>query len=81
MVEKVDTVKVTHMKGAVIVGLFDRKDLSILENGDIATTACRGIFNTKKGFQGYSSLTLLPPRYIITSLPFIHYSNAAIFVI
>ena len=27
------------------------------ENGDIATTACRGTFDTKKGFQGYSSLT------------------------
>ena len=66
MVEKVDTVTVTPMKGAVI-GLFDRKGLSIFKNGDIATTACRGTFDTKKGFQGYSSLTFSDGSTLVLS--------------
>jgi len=55
MVEKVETVKVTHMEG-VVIGVLDRKGLSWFENGDIATTSCRGTFDMKKGFQGYSSI-------------------------
>lgn len=55
MVEKVERVKVTHIEG-VVIGVMDRKGLSIFENGDIATTSCRGTFDTKKGFQGYSSI-------------------------
>jgi hypothetical protein len=56
MVEKVEMVKVSDIEG-VVIGVMDRKGLSMFENGDIATTACRGTFDTKKGFQGYSSLT------------------------
>ena len=56
MIEKVETVKVTDMEG-VVIGVMDRKGLSMFENGDIATTTCRGTFDTKKGFQGYSALT------------------------
>ena len=55
MIEKVERVKVTQTEG-VIIGVLDRKGLSIFENGDIATTSCRGTFDTKKGFQGYSSI-------------------------
>jgi hypothetical protein len=39
-----------------MIGVLDRKGLSFFDNGEIATTDCRGIFDTKKGFQGYSSL-------------------------
>jgi len=56
MVEKLEMVNVTGLEGATI-GVMDRKGLAMFDNGDIATTACRGIFDTKKGFQGYSSLT------------------------
>lgn len=56
MVDKVERVKVSEMEGTVI-GVLDRKGLSMFENGDVATTDCRGIFDTKKGFQGYSSIT------------------------
>ena len=56
MVEKREMVKVTETEG-VIIGVIDRKGLSIFDNGEIATTNCRGTFDTKKGFQGYSSLT------------------------
>ena len=56
MVEKLEMVKVSDIEG-VVIGVMDRKGLSMFENGDIATTACRGTFDTKKGFQGYSSLT------------------------
>jgi hypothetical protein len=55
MIEKVERVKVTQTEG-VIIGVLDRKGLSIFENGEIATTSCRGTFDTKKGFQGYSSI-------------------------
>ena len=55
MVEKMERVKVTHIDG-VVIGVMDRKGLSIFKNGDIATTSCRGTFDTKKGFQGYSSI-------------------------
>jgi len=55
MFEKVERVKVTQTEG-VMIGVMDRKGLSIFENGEIATTSCRGIFDSKKGFQGYSSL-------------------------
>ena len=55
MVEKREMVKVTQTEG-VIIGVLDRKGLSTFENGEIATTSCRGTFDTKKGFQGYSSL-------------------------
>mgnify|MGYP005863685951 CR=1 FL=1 len=55
MIEKVEIVKVTQTEG-VIIGVLDRKGLSIFENGEIATTSCRGTFDTKKGIQGYSSI-------------------------
>jgi hypothetical protein len=55
MIEKRETVKVTQTEG-VIIGVLDRKGLSIFENGEVATTSCRGTFDTKKGFQGYSSI-------------------------
>jgi len=55
MFEKVERVKVTQTEG-VIIGVIDRKGLSIFENGEIATTSCRGTFDSKKGFQGYSSM-------------------------
>jgi len=56
MIEKLEMVKVSDVKG-VFIGVMDRKGLSVFENGDIATTTCRGTFDTKKGFQGYSALT------------------------
>ena len=56
MLERVEMVKVGDVEG-VVIGVIDRKGLSIYENGDIATTTCRGTFDTKKGFQGYSALT------------------------
>jgi hypothetical protein len=55
MVEKAERVKVPEVEG-VMIGVLDRKGLSFFDNGEIATTDCRGIFDTKKGFQGYSSL-------------------------
>jgi len=55
MIEKVERVKVTQTEG-VIIGVLDRKGLSIFDNGEIATTSCRGTFDSKKGFQGYSSM-------------------------
>ena len=55
MIEKIEWVKVTQTEG-VMLGVLDRKGLSIFENGEIATTSCRGIIDTKKGFQGYSSM-------------------------
>jgi hypothetical protein len=55
MIEKVERVKVTQME-KVIIGVLDRKGLSIFKNGEIATTSCRGTFDSKKGFQGYSSM-------------------------
>lgn len=66
MVEKVERVKVSDMEG-VVIGVMDRKGLSVFENGDIATTACRGTFDTKKGFQGYSSLTFEDGSTIVLS--------------
>lgn len=56
MVEKLEMVEVSGIEG-VVIGVMDRKGLSMVENGDIETTARRGTFDTKKGFQGYSSLT------------------------
>jgi hypothetical protein len=55
MIEKREMVKVTQAEG-VIIGVLDRKGLSIFENGEVATTSCRGTFDTKKGFQGYTSM-------------------------
>lgn len=55
MYDKVERVKVAETEG-VMIGVMDRKGLSIFDNGEIALTNCRGIFDTKKGFQGYSSL-------------------------
>lgn len=55
MAEKMERVKVTQTEG-VVIGVLDRKGLGIFENGEIATISCRGTFDTKKGFQGYSSL-------------------------
>ena len=55
MFDKIEMVKVTETEG-VVIGVVDRKGLSIFDNGEIATTNCRGTFDTKKGFQGYSSL-------------------------
>ena len=55
MYDKIERVKVAEAEG-VMIGVMDRKGLSIFDNGEIALTNCRGIFDTKKGFQGYSSL-------------------------
>ena len=55
MYEKIEWVKVTQTEG-VMLGVMDRKGLSIFENGEIATTSCRGLIDTKKGWQGYSSM-------------------------
>ena len=55
MVERMETVQISDLEG-VVIGVMDRKGLSVFENGDIATTTCRGTFDTKKGFQGYSAL-------------------------
>jgi hypothetical protein len=55
MIEKREMVKVTQTEG-VMIGVLDRKGLGFFENGAIATISCRGTFDTKKGFQGYSSL-------------------------
>ena len=55
MFDKVERVKVAETEG-VMIGVMDRKGLSIFDNGEIAITNCRGIFDSKKGFQGYSSL-------------------------
>ncbi len=55
MYEKIEWIKVTQTEG-VMIGVMDRKGLSIFENGEIATTSCRGLLDTKKGWQGYSSM-------------------------
>ena len=55
VIEKAERVKVPEVEG-VMIGVLDRKGLSFFDNGEIATTDCRAIFDTKKGFQGYSSL-------------------------
>ena len=64
MIERVETVKVSDVEG-VVIGVIDRKGLSTFENGDIATTTCRGTFDTKKGFQGYSALTFEDDSIIV----------------
>ena len=56
MYDRVETVQISDLEG-VVIGVVDRKGLSVFENGDIATTTCRGTFDTKKGFQGYSALS------------------------
>jgi hypothetical protein len=56
MTENAERVKVNEIEGAVL-GVMDRKGLSIFENGDIAPTNCKGTFDLKRGFQGYSSLS------------------------
>ena len=56
MIERMETVQISDLEG-VYIGVVDRKGLSMFENGDITTMSCRGTFDTKKGFQGYSSLT------------------------
>ena len=66
MLEKMEMVKVSNIKG-VVIGLIDRKGLSMFENGDIATMACRGTFDSKKGFQGYSSLAFEDGSTIVLS--------------
>ena len=66
MIEKVEMVKVTGVEG-VVIGVMDRKGLGLFENGDIATMACRGTFDTKKTFQGYSSLTFEDGSTIVMS--------------
>jgi len=55
MIEKMEMVKVTQTEG-VMIGVMDRKGLSIFDNGEIATTSCRETIDTKKGWQGYSSI-------------------------
>ena len=55
MIEKAERVKVTQTEG-VIIGVLDRKGLSLFDNGEVATTSCRGTFDTKKGVQWYSSI-------------------------
>lgn len=55
MVDKREAVKITQTEGTII-GVMGRRGLSIFENGEVAPTSCRGTFDTKKGFQGYSSI-------------------------
>ena len=50
MYDKIEVVKVTETEG-VMLGVMDRKGLSIFDNGEIATTNCRGTFDTKKDFR------------------------------
>lgn len=66
MVEKLETVQVSGVK-KVVLGVLDRKGLSVFENGEIATTECRSIFDTAKGFQGYSTLTFEDGSTIVVS--------------
>ena len=66
MVEKMETVQVSGIE-RVVLGVLDRKGLSIFENGDIATTECRSIFDTQKGFQGYSTLTFKDGSTVLVS--------------
>jgi hypothetical protein len=66
MIEKIEMVKVTQTEG-VRIGVMDRKGLGIFENGEIATICCRGTFDTKKGFQGYSSLVFADGSTILLS--------------
>ncbi len=40
----------------VFIGAMQRMGLSLFDNYEIATTSCRGTFDTKKGWQGYSSM-------------------------
>ncbi len=55
MIEKREMTKVTQTEG-LFIGALDRKGLSLFDNGEVATTSCRGTFDTKKGVQGYSSI-------------------------
>jgi len=55
MIEKREMVKVTQAEG-IIIGVLDRKGLTLFDNGEVATQSCRGTFDTKKGVQGYSSI-------------------------
>ena len=66
MTENAERLKVSEIEG-VFIGVLDRKGLSIFENGDIAPTNCRGIFDTKKGFQGYSSLSFADGSTLVLS--------------
>jgi hypothetical protein len=66
MIEKMERVQVTGIEG-VVIGVMDRKGLSTFENGDIATTECRGTFDSKKGFQGYSTLTFEDDSTVLVS--------------
>ena len=66
MIEKIERVQVTGVEG-ILIGVIDRKGLSKFENGEIATMACRGTFDTKKGFQGYSTLTFEDGSTVVMS--------------
>lgn len=66
MVEKIETVKVSGLEGGVL-GVLDRKGLSFFENGDVVTTSCRSIFDTRKGFQGYSTLVFDDGSTVVVS--------------
>jgi hypothetical protein len=55
MIDKVERVKISQTEGTII-GVMDRRGLSIFENGEVAPASCTGTFDTKKGFQGYSSI-------------------------
>lgn len=66
MYDKVERVKVPEAEG-VMIGVMDRNGLSIFDDGEIAITNCRGIFDTKKGFQGYSSLIFKDDSTIVLS--------------
>lgn len=66
MVEKLETVQVSGVDN-VVLGVLDRKGLSVFENGEIVTTECRSVFDTKKGFQGYSTLTFGDGSTVVVS--------------
>jgi len=55
MYDKLEMVKVAETEG-ILLGVMDRRGLSIFDNGEIVPTNCRGIIDTKKGFQGYSAM-------------------------
>jgi hypothetical protein len=54
-IERRETVVVTQTEG-VMIGVIDRKGLGMFEDGEVFPMSCRGTFDTKKGWQGYTSI-------------------------
>ena len=66
MFDKREVVKVAETEG-VMLSVMDRKGLSIFDSGEIVPTNCRGIMDTKKGWQGYSSLIFKDGSTLVVS--------------